>query len=68
MHDLYPLIEYDRTNSPQDIWFNKTDYFVTTTNKSHIVKEIYEYNYVTSSWVKYKTSDKLNNKIKFKSG
>ena len=70
LHDLYPLIEYDTKNSPQDIWFNKTDYFVenNTTNKSHIVKEIYEYNYITSSWVKYiKTSDKLNNKIKFKS-
>ena len=70
LHDLYPLIEYDKNNSPQDIWFNKTDYFVenNTTNKSHIVKEIYEYNYITSNWVKYtKTSDKLNNKIKFKS-
>ena len=39
----------------------------TITNKSHIVKEIYEYNYSISDWIKYtKTSDKLNNKIKFK--
>ena len=27
LYDIYPLIEYNDENTPQDIWFNKTNYF-----------------------------------------
>lgn len=72
--EIYPLINFgidnkDINNYPQDIWFDEYNYYVSKSekNKTHIVKEIYEYNYDISNWIKFeKTTTLKDNKILFK--